>query len=154
MSAASFSSRIRGAPVIARRDARAIRRTVARVPAVTRANADIMSEVGTAVLTDGQLQGERYVASNRFRLQAGKGPTFEKRWAERKSRLANLDGFRFFTLMRRVEGMGGPPKPTDADENEEIPHLCDPEKPKPPALPPFALTVFAVTCLSPARLFE
>ena len=47
-----------------------------------------MSEVGTAVLTDGQLQGERYVASNRFRLQAGKGPTFEKRWAERKSRLA------------------------------------------------------------------
>ena len=116
MSAASFSSRIRGAPVIARRDARAIRRTVARVPAVTRANADIMSEVGTAVLTDGQLQGERYVASNRFRLQAGKGPTFEKRWAERKSRLANLDGFRFFTLMRRVEGMGGPPKPADADE--------------------------------------
>ena len=116
MSAASFSSCIRGAPVIARRDARAIRRTVARVPMVTRANADIMSEVGTAVLTDGQLQGERYVASNRFRLQAGKGPTFEKRWAERKSRLANLDGFRFFTLMRRVEGMGGPPKPADADE--------------------------------------
>ena len=103
--------RIRGAPVIARRDARAIRRTVARVPMVTRANADIMSEVGTAVLTDGQLQGERYVASNRFRLQAGKGPTFEKRWAERKSRLANLDGFRFFTLMRRVEGMGGPSSP-------------------------------------------
>jgi heme-degrading monooxygenase HmoA len=75
-----------------------------------------MSEVGTAVLTDGQLQAERYVASNRFRLQGGKGPTFEKRWAERKSRLANLDGFRFFTLMRRVEGMGGPPKPADAEE--------------------------------------
>ena len=64
----------------------------------------MMSEVGTVQLTEGQLKAERYVASNRFRLQANKGPVFEKRWAERKSRLANLDGFRFFTLMRRVEG--------------------------------------------------
>ena len=44
-------------------------------------------------------------------VKPGKGPAFEKRWAERKSRLAVLDGFRFFTLMRRVEGPpGGPPK--------------------------------------------
>ena len=72
----------------------------------------MMSEVGTVQLTEGQLKAERYVASNRFRLQANKGPVFEKRWAERKSRLANLDGFRFFTLMRRVEGSpGGPPSP-------------------------------------------
>ena len=115
MSVVSSSSFLHGTkvPVLARRDART-RRPAARV--LTRANADIMSEVGTAVLTDGQLQAERYVASNRFRLQGGKGPTFEKRWAERKSRLANLDGFRFFTLMRRVEGMGGPPKPADAEE--------------------------------------
>jgi len=71
-----------------------------------------------AVLTAGQLQADRYVASNRFKLQAGKGPVFEKRWAERKSRLANLDGFRFFTLMRRVEGTpaGAPPRPAGADE--------------------------------------
>ena len=31
------------------------------------------------------------------------GPKFEKRWAERKSRLAELDGFKFFTLLRRVD---------------------------------------------------
>ena len=77
----------------------------------------MMSEVGTVQLTEGQLKAERYVASNRFRLQANKGPVFEKRWAERKSRLANLDGFRFFTLMRRVEGSpGGPPSPPSPDE--------------------------------------
>ena len=61
------------------------------------------------------------MASNRFKLQGGKGPTFEKRWAERKSRLANLDGFRFFTLMRRVEGEagaggGGPPMAANDDD--------------------------------------
>ena len=80
----------------------------------------MMSEVGTVKLAEGQLSAERYVASNRFKLQAGKGPVFEKRWAERKSRLANLDGFRFFTLMRRVEGMpvGGPPKPQAQEEEE------------------------------------
>ena len=86
-------------------------------PLVTRANADMMSEVGTVQLTEGQLKAERYVASNRFRLQANKGPVFEKRWAERKSRLANLDGFRFFTLSRRVEGLprrsSSPPSPEE-----------------------------------------
>ena len=45
-------------------------------------------------------------------------------------------------------------KPADADENEEVPHLCDPEKPKPPALAPFALELFNVTCRSSERLFE
>jgi heme-degrading monooxygenase HmoA len=70
----------------------------------TRANADIMDEVGSLQIKEGQLTRERYVASNRFRVQDGKGPAFEKRWAERPSRLAKLDGFRFFTLMRRVEG--------------------------------------------------
>ena len=63
-----------------------------------------MDEVGTLTLKAGQLSRERYVASNRFRVQDGKGPAFEKRWAERPSRLAKLDGFRFFTLMRRVDG--------------------------------------------------
>ena len=71
------------------------------------ANADMMKEVGTAVLSKDSVKAERYVASNRFKLQKGKGPQFEKRWAERKSRLSKLDGFRFFTLMRRVsEGRG------------------------------------------------
>ena len=71
------------------------------------ANADMMNEVGTAILPKDAIKAERYVASNRFKLQKGKGPQFEKRWAERKSRLSKLDGFRFFTLMRRVsEGRG------------------------------------------------
>ena len=115
-SAISFTSSVRGAPVAARR-ASAARRVAARAPLVTRANADIMSEVGTVQLSAGQLEAQRYVASNRFRLQKDKGPTFEKRWAERKSRLANLDGFRFFTLMRRVENSpGGPPMAPSAEE--------------------------------------
>lgn len=84
----------------------------------------MMSEVGTVQLSDGQLNAERYVASNRFKLQKDKGPTFEKRWAERKSRLANLDGFRFFTLMRRVDGMpagvGGPPKQSTDEEYDYV----------------------------------
>ena len=62
-----------------------------------------MDEVGTLTVSDDQLKRERYVASNRFRVQEGKGPAFEKRWAERPSRLAKLPGFRYFTLMRRVE---------------------------------------------------
>ena len=76
----------------------------ARRGRVVARSADIMDEVGTLELAEGQLASERYVASNRFRVQDGKGPAFEKRWAERPSRLARLDGFRFFTLMRRVEG--------------------------------------------------
>lgn len=48
------------------------------------------------------LKGDRYVASNRFAVRAGKEAKFEKRWATRKSRLAELDGFKYFHLMRRV----------------------------------------------------
>ena len=43
---------------------------------------------------------ERYVATNRFRVKQGRGAAFEKRWAERKSRLGMLDGFRFFCMLR------------------------------------------------------
>jgi heme-degrading monooxygenase HmoA len=48
------------------------------------------------------LEGDRYVAMNRFVLRDGAGPKFEARWANRKSRLATLEGFKYFTLMRRV----------------------------------------------------
>jgi len=48
------------------------------------------------------LKRDRYIASNRFSVRAGKEAKFEKRWANRKSRLAELDGFRYFHLMRRV----------------------------------------------------
>ena len=43
---------------------------------------------------------ERYVATNRFRVKQGRGAAFEKRWAERKSSLGMLDGFRFFCMLR------------------------------------------------------
>ena len=50
----------------------------------------------------GLLFRDRYVATNRFSVRKDKQAKFEKRWATRKSRLATLDGFRYFHLMRRV----------------------------------------------------
>lgn len=49
------------------------------------------------------LARDRYVATNRFTVRPGRGAKFEKRWADRKSRLASLDGFKYFHLMRRVD---------------------------------------------------
>jgi heme-degrading monooxygenase HmoA len=57
-------------------------------------------------LSSSALPAERYIATNRFNVRPNNGPKFEKRWAERKSRLAELNGFRFFTLLRRVEEFG------------------------------------------------
>jgi len=53
------------------------------------------------------IQAERYVAQNRFRVKRGREAAFEKRWAERRSRLGLLDGFRFFCMMRRTETFDG-----------------------------------------------
>lgn len=50
----------------------------------------------------GLLKRDRYIASNRFAVRQGKAAKFEQRWATRKSRLAQLDGFKYFHLMRRV----------------------------------------------------
>lgn len=50
-----------------------------------------------------KLKRDRYVATNRFSVRRGREAKFEKRWATRKSRLASLDGFRYFHLMRRVK---------------------------------------------------
>ena len=60
------------------------------------------SSIGNTALTSDSLQPQRYIASNRFKVKKDAGPKFEKRWADRKSRLADLDGFRFFTLLKRV----------------------------------------------------
>lgn len=65
------------------------------------------------MLKEGQLDGQRYIASNRFKVKKGAGATFEKRWATRKSRLATLEGFRFFTLLRRVGRNPGDDVPED-----------------------------------------
>ncbi|KAL3924696.1 MAG: hypothetical protein SGARI_005985 [Bacillariaceae sp.] len=62
------------------------------------------SESPQAATTDkGLLKRDRYVATNRFAVREGKEAKFEQRWATRKSRLAELDGFKYFHLMRRVE---------------------------------------------------
>jgi heme-degrading monooxygenase HmoA len=56
-----------------------------------------------AVTTKGLLKRDGYVATNRFAVRAGQAAKFERRWATRKSRLATLEGFRYFMLMRRVK---------------------------------------------------
>ena len=52
---------------------------------------------------------ERYVVQNRFRVKQGREAAFEKRWADRESRLGTLPGFRFFCMLRRVDDAGPPP---------------------------------------------
>jgi len=52
--------------------------------------------------SSGKLKRDRYIASNRFTVRKNKGPKFEARWANRKSSLAELQGFKYFHLMRRV----------------------------------------------------
>jgi heme-degrading monooxygenase HmoA len=51
----------------------------------------------------GLLRRDRYVATNRFSVRQNQAAKFEKRWATRKSRLATLQGFKYFHLMRRVK---------------------------------------------------
>ena len=67
-----------------------------------RAAASLDSEEATET-ADGLLGRERYVVMNRFQSRVGAGPRFEKRWADRKSSLKILEGFRFFTLLRRAD---------------------------------------------------
>jgi len=82
-------------------------RTPARVSAMM---ATDVSSAAPALPTSAALPAERYVATNRFRVKDGREAAFEKRWADRQSRLGLLDGFRFFCMMRRVEDGGKPPE--------------------------------------------
>ncbi|CAK9004366.1 unnamed protein product [Durusdinium trenchii] len=59
------------------------------------------------------LPGERYIASNRFMVREGSDAAFEQRWAQRKSSLLTLPGFRWFSLMRRVPTDDPTPYPDD-----------------------------------------
>ena len=68
--------------------------------------------------SDMLLKRDRYVATNRFSVRAGKEGKFEQRWANRKSRLATLDGFKYFHLMRRVDPNNGG-EYVQTDENGE-----------------------------------
>lgn len=76
-----------------------------------RAEKNWAKEAGGTVVTADMLPADRYIATNRFKVKQGAEARFEQRWATRKSRLAVLDGFRTFFLMRRV------PK----EEGESIP---------------------------------
>jgi heme-degrading monooxygenase HmoA len=62
--------------------------------------------LGNTALAKDALKAERYVATNRFNVRKGKEAKFEKRWADRKSRISQLKGFRFFTLLKRVQVLG------------------------------------------------
>jgi len=53
---------------------------------------------GENLTTKGLLKRDRYVATNRFAVRKGKGAKFEARWANRKSRLSELQGFKYFHL--------------------------------------------------------
>mmetsp|Transcript_19999 Transcript_19999/g.28461 ORF Transcript_19999/g.28461 Transcript_19999/m.28461 type:complete len:313 (+) Transcript_19999:49-987(+) len=80
---------------------------------LTRADVTMMSAVPIASTEDTStklpslLKCDRYVATNRFAVRKGKEAKFEQRWTTRKSRLSNLEGFKYFQLMRRVSLDGG-----------------------------------------------
>jgi heme-degrading monooxygenase HmoA len=59
-------------------------------------------EEDTETTAKGLMKRDRYVATNRFSVRKNQQGKFEKRWATRKSRLAELPGFKYFHLMRRV----------------------------------------------------
>lgn len=73
-----------------------------------------------SVSSDDSLKRDRYVATNRFAVRAGKESKFEQRWAKRKSRLATLDGFKYFHLMRRVDITDGSYLSGSKDNNDEM----------------------------------
>lgn len=59
-----------------------------------------------SAMVDAQVKAipaERFVVQNQFKVKAGREAAFEKRWADRESRLGTLDGFRFFCMLRRVD---------------------------------------------------
>ena len=53
------------------------------------------------------LPEECFVACNQFYVSAENGPAFEKRWADRESKLKECDGFVAFSMMRRDTGGKG-----------------------------------------------
>ena len=56
-----------------------------------------------ASISKSVVAAERFVVQNQFRVKKGREAAFEKRWADRESRLGTLEGFRYFCIMRRVD---------------------------------------------------
>ncbi|EKX32594.1 hypothetical protein GUITHDRAFT_166669 [Guillardia theta CCMP2712] len=67
-------------------------------PAMSQSISTERQGVGTATR-----ERERYVVFNRFQTRDGAGAKFEKRWADRKSSLKQMEGFRLFSLLRRID---------------------------------------------------
>mmetsp|Transcript_21993 Transcript_21993/g.46270 ORF Transcript_21993/g.46270 Transcript_21993/m.46270 type:complete len:341 (-) Transcript_21993:166-1188(-) len=79
--------------------------STSRVSSVAPLRSTVSPEVDTSSptnVTGELLKRDRYVATNRFTVRKGREAKFEQRWATRSSRLASLEGFRYFHLMRRV----------------------------------------------------
>lgn len=79
----------------------------ARRGVCVRAEKNWAKEAGATVVTEKMVPTSRYIATNRFKVKKGAEARFEQRWVTRKSRLAVLEGFRMFCLMRRVETKPG-----------------------------------------------
>ena len=52
------------------------------------------------------LKGERYIATKEFNVLPDQDAEFEKEWATRATALAPLEGFRFFSLFKRLGPAG------------------------------------------------
>jgi heme-degrading monooxygenase HmoA len=89
--------------------------TTTRISAFDRPQAQVLDAATKATL----LPRERYVATNRFAGKRSKVGKFEQRWTTRKSRLAELDGFKYFHLMRRVT-LGEKEAETPEEEKDEF----------------------------------
>jgi Uncharacterized enzyme involved in biosynthesis of extracellular polysaccharides len=79
------------------------RHTMSPLCAVTSSDTADTEQEEANLTSKGLLKRDRYVATNRFAVRKGKAAKFEARWANRKSRLSELPGFKYFHLMRRVE---------------------------------------------------
>jgi len=86
-----------------------------RTPRPLRASA--APEVAATAAATAPLAPARFVVQNRFRVRRGREAAFEKRWADRESRMGSLPGFRFFCMLRRVGRSGAAPDGDDAEPN-------------------------------------
>jgi heme-degrading monooxygenase HmoA len=78
------------------------RRSYASSP-VTMVTTDVVDTDDSLTSDKGLLKRVRYIATNRFAVRKDQQAKFEKRWTVRKSKLATLEGFKYFHLMRRVK---------------------------------------------------
>jgi len=74
----------------------------------------------TTTETEG-IPTSRFVVQNRFKVRKGREAVFEKRWADRKSRLGTLPGFRFFCILRKIDANDNN-NDSDSDSDNDDPN--------------------------------